>query len=789
MFSFLLNKLKNIWHFVFISALLLVLSVWAMALKEGNSLFFFLAAAIVALGTIIYLIVYYKPFYQALESSVKIILQKNRSAVIAGSVIWLLMIVIFSVLSYHGLFFIPHLDFEVWFFSGLVIAFLLGFICFTNPDNLFKDDEEIQGKWFWILTIILLSVGLLLRWMLMGMDFFSVDELYHLNGAQTLLNGHMPDYRQYFAYTFLVALGMKIFSGALWAARLPGMAFNLLTIFFLIYYLRKWFNAFVGLMGGILLAFSTWHILNAPFIRMYNLVQFFFLLSVILLIEAVSAENKRRKIIYGALALASYGLSGYFHPVVLTALPLLIILVFGFGLGAMARADRLMGFKKIISHFPWASVAGWLMLALGSYLIFTEKIGALLTGIDITYNPIKVAGNNYLDYVLNQFYPPITLLIWGAVLFFGFFLIKKNKALLVLTVLSLGSLLELLFVVDRYFATKYLFHILPLLTALTAVGLYGLYKILRNIIKTIIRNRLLQGIFCDTVIFGLILLMLLPALDLLKSQTYLSLYESGQNPIGEIYYPYRNIDSLTAKQGKASYIQINDGIWEIFKNNVKDIYTLRTYNRLNGEKYSAQKVVKDFLGYIKEKKYGYYITDQYRHKQWECGEGEMPPCFFRYITKRFFQETPAKTLENLILYQWEVLQPDKSFLPHTGSSQDLSGYAIVGFELPDKNKSYFIIRLSPEKRLEKIAEGKNALGFVTITFEQGDGGEQKIGKLFSLPKVWSENYEYRFPVENYDEAKPDPVEWASVDFQFIDEKNLKVIHPFGQPIVLGQERS
>ena len=145
-------------------------------------------------------------------------------------------------------------------------------------------------KTHWAILFLLIS-GFILRIYDLGIQSFWFDEAISSTAAVAFLETGTPTFPSGLVYsrailnTFLIALSFKIFGITEFAARLPSVMFGMLTILLVYLMGSKWGNHRIGLIAAVLVTFSVWEIAWSRQARMYQQLQFFYLLSLYLFYE------------------------------------------------------------------------------------------------------------------------------------------------------------------------------------------------------------------------------------------------------------------------------------------------------------------------------------------------------------------------------------------------------------------------------------------------------------------------------------------------------------------------
>lgn len=183
-----------------------------------------------------------------------------------------------------------------------------------------------------ITVIFLILAGFVLRIYDLGAQSLWLDEAISSNAAVAFLNNGTPTlpsgilYERGLLNTFLIAFSFKLFGVGEFAARLPSVLFGTLTILLVYFIGSRWGNGRIGIIAAFLVAFSVWEIAWSRQARMYQELQFFYVLSIFAFYEFT--ENRRLKWLL-LLAVSSAGavLSHEFGYVLLLVFGIYLIIV------------------------------------------------------------------------------------------------------------------------------------------------------------------------------------------------------------------------------------------------------------------------------------------------------------------------------------------------------------------------------------------------------------------------------------------------------------------------------
>jgi|LGVE01.1.fsa_nt_gb 4-amino-4-deoxy-L-arabinose transferase-like glycosyltransferase len=167
-----------------------------------------------------------------------------------------------------------------------------------------------KEKYPWLIVVLLTASGFILRMYDLGSQSFWIDEAISSIAATAILDTGTAVFRSGVAYTrgilntALIALSFTIFGVTESAARIPSVIFGTLTIPLVYLIGSRWGNSRIGIIAAVLVAFSVWEIAWSRQARMYQQLQFFYILSLYLFYEFT--RNKSIK----SLALLTLSVEG-----------------------------------------------------------------------------------------------------------------------------------------------------------------------------------------------------------------------------------------------------------------------------------------------------------------------------------------------------------------------------------------------------------------------------------------------------------------------------------------------
>jgi len=202
------------------------------------------------------------------------------------------------------------------------------------------------------LVVLVFAAGCLVRVVNLGAPALSGDELYDVFAAKSVLAGegfYLPSGRPYtraWLEILLTALAFRLFGESEASARLPALAFGVVTLGSVYLAGRILFGPVAGLVALALTAFSSHAVDVARFARLYSPLTFFWLAAVMAAFRALDdrddghAPLDRRRLASIAAAVAAWAVAVHLHPVAL-ALGVVVQAYAGIvAVAALARGRR-----------------------------------------------------------------------------------------------------------------------------------------------------------------------------------------------------------------------------------------------------------------------------------------------------------------------------------------------------------------------------------------------------------------------------------------------------------------
>ncbi len=295
-----------------------------------------------------------------------------------------------------------------------------------------------------------MTAGFALRMRDLGVQSLWLDEAISSIAATALLKNGMPILPSGILYyrgilnTFLIASSFKIFGVNEFAARLPSVLFGTLTILLVYIIGSRWGNRRVGIIVAFLVAFSVWEIAWSRQARMYQQLQFFYILSLYLFYGFIQNKNMKNVILLFFSVLGAIMSHVFGYALIVVFLIYLIVST----LKERSSLER-MGKKTI----------AMVLLVFGASLALAYSTGVIPSVLktDINYY------NTYIGILKRDLGIFLFLAVPG-----GTVLVNRDwkKGLLLIAALIIP--LYFIFFHVLMLGTRYLYFVVPILFILTA---------------------------------------------------------------------------------------------------------------------------------------------------------------------------------------------------------------------------------------------------------------------------------------------------------------------------------
>jgi 4-amino-4-deoxy-L-arabinose transferase-like glycosyltransferase len=305
--------------------------------------------------------------------------------------------------------------------------------------------------------LVLTLWGFTLRIYALGHQSLWNDEAASINAALGMLEHGWPllpsgaVYSRSILNTGVIASSIGLFGSSEFAARLPSVLFGTLTIPLVFLFARKIGNDKIALIAAIITAFSVLEVAWSRQARMYQQLQFFYLLSLYLFYQFSQTKSKRYLIATIVSTLCA-GLSHEFGFVLVLIFPIYAFLLNIRNVKKFLSKEFLLQKKVIVSIL---AIIALLTLAEVEFGVFSSVLSS--TG--------HVHLHYYLGYLLTTI-PVVSLLaVVGAVLLF-----RRERRTSLLLILSIIIPLYFLSFHLELWGYRYFYFLLPVVFILFSCG-------------------------------------------------------------------------------------------------------------------------------------------------------------------------------------------------------------------------------------------------------------------------------------------------------------------------------
>jgi uncharacterized membrane protein len=314
------------------------------------------------------------------------------------------------------------------------------------------NDPKIQYLTLAIITLL----AAVLRFYKLGEWSFWYDEIFTLRVVDNFFGISIIEQQLSRALIYIAVnlLGTNEFS-----ARLVPALVGTITIPILYFPIRKMFNPFVAILSALFLAISPWHLYWSQNARFYTTLLLFYMLGLFLVYFAFEEDKPW----YLVFSLVLFGLA-----VLERLFAVMLVPVIGGYLIALKvlPIDKPAGFR---ARNVWLLVIPTVFIGLlGSYQFISNPEKWLVGFGRINTNPFWIFAGL-------SFYIGLPFLCMGFVTAL-YFLLKKNRAVLLLTFAALVPIIALLILsIFQYAANRYAFVTLISWLILAGLGVWELY--------------------------------------------------------------------------------------------------------------------------------------------------------------------------------------------------------------------------------------------------------------------------------------------------------------------------
>ncbi len=523
----------------------------------------------------------------------------------------------------------------------------------SDLDQFVKSPQTKHTKIILALIFILL-IGVSLRiWQIHGLGD-NVDGFLHILNAQSLAHGGVNEHHNAQAYTYAMSLFIRIFgSGPL---SLHGV--NLLSsaaLMVLMYFFGKRLgNQITGCISAGLIAVSYWQIGDTGNIRMYTpyllaMTAFFFFTLRILFdsgfmsfpaksIQHILRESWRS--IVGMIAAFLFAL--HLHPVAVSVLVpigltpfLLLLLVVIRHRKRVWRTQRLLNLVFACGTL----LAGIAIIFFIDPSFVTRYFSSVGFNREFFSSSQFLTANEWTSYgwIVRLYGPWLLILTIGATAYRAFR--RRDLALWFIWLSFIVVWLETILLFDRYFAPRYIIHLLPLIILLLAVVLERISNALQSVLR-------LPGLLT-----ALIVVCVVTPWSSVGSVVQKKI---GPSPIQEIYYDFKGTIASLPIRSNDALVESVWGPFEFFQQTSKNIISINGLTTDGvGNLLPEAELTRRFVRAVAQHEHGWLLTDQYRFIRWDCRD--MLNCQIRdfiSLNPSMFRQQISKSDPQLILYEW-----------------------------------------------------------------------------------------------------------------------------------------
>ncbi|MBU0712510.1 hypothetical protein KJ762_07600 [bacterium] len=709
-----------------------------------------------------------------------------QSFYVQGTSFWLISIfpiLLFLLFAFSRWWlFLPALSTPLLFLP-LFFLFFVGLKYYRFPAN--DRSAKPRAFYYWIFFAVFFLLAAYLRFKYLPQQRIGVDALYHLKGAEQILNGDPLTYARAFLYTYLLAFFQSIFGADISLAIVFNVVLNLITLFVFFLITKKWFNTTVAVIAVFLFSISPEMIWSSYMIRMYGLFQLFFLMTIFLADRLLTKNLNLESFISGIfirknkyiiiLFLLFAGISYHLHLLTLTFVLPVVFLSFSIALYRLILAIQNGAILSYLRTDRYFFLMLLVVFTFGIYYFFQR--GSLSTSLNFQFNPLPHHSRNYYSYLVEQFNPFLTTFFLAFAAAHSLALKKDRWTLLFVQFLVYGILFQFLFMIQRYFTPRYIYHILPLFHLLLAFGMYVFWQYsIYPIFCRFFSSGWYKHFFFGS--FTLILLLIIPY----HQFRVLSEWDGvGENPIYEISYPYDLLEEIVEIKPDDYLIEMNEGLWKEWQEQSEHIVNILPYQ--DGRALSDQDIALKLFEVLQKSEHGFYLTDIYRHKKWSCESDSSLPCFLRSFINEVFYSPDNYRVDNLMLFEWSIIQP---YLPEKHDIPPKDSPYHQGFQdlflirmLSQKDFEVFDHSLKATVHLTPLSSNKNG-GFLVLEPSMKNKQNQHFqlsGKVLYVPPGKDRTFSYFYPLW-FVFDQPTSLEPAtfSVDMFFYDLIDQKKYH-------------
>lgn len=383
-------------------------------------------------------------------------------------------------------------------FTTLIVSLFYSFWGTHIEDlkNIFKEGSEKKHnkKGIFILAIVVLGIGIILRFININGLFPATDAYPYLAGAKDFVKyGITIDYTRFSPLMNIIVFMFENFNVSVAIARIPGIVVSVFFIVISWLLIRKETSHEFSNLYLILVSLNPWIIMQSRVIREYiYLLPVYFLLSFYFYkrIKALFSEkNKLWLFIIDALVIIGFSYYALvFDPLSTAKLGLIFPLVYLLYLLVFIFRKKLIKVTSYLKgYIKWIHVIIFLVI----FILFAY-LNQRFSIVNLTLAQVNIIPSLSWDWIkyifFNWEYGTVTIqtifLILG--IFSLFYKGRKygwNSYLSYMLITFMLIMYVFVFHFGRYFAPRYIFFLLPMIILITTEGINIFIKYIKRIVK------------------------------------------------------------------------------------------------------------------------------------------------------------------------------------------------------------------------------------------------------------------------------------------------------------------
>ncbi len=368
-----------------------------------------------------------------------------------------------------------------------------------------------------IALVLVIILGIILRFYKLGAQSFWVDEIASINYAKRGYygEGHPP-------VSFIILLYfIETFGENEFIARLPSCLFGIATIPVVYLFGRQLFSEKEGLVASFIISISPWHIRWSQEARMYTELTFFTILALYFFYHAIYKEN----LTFYVFSAMSMTLAYYTHFFAIFIPVILVIWLISLRFFDKTRPHINFGQLLIFFEFFFVLCAPSFFSVIPE--VIAGKLGEVISGVGGAMWGEPTITQFISKFFITELRPILPVFsILGAILI----VLKKNKASFLLLILyeAIPFLTLSLLVPRMNIVVRYLLFTLPAYALLTSILLVEIVKKIKNEIAKRFHGKTLKDIQINIALSIGILLIIIFSMDTISKLSFY--YEYGEHP-------------------------------------------------------------------------------------------------------------------------------------------------------------------------------------------------------------------------------------------------------------------